>query len=169
MRPGSRRRRFRSYRAITFSRSGSDGPGRRATKGRWRRWSGMARRNFLVPVPRCASWEELNARFTRTAAGGARQQRLRGHGQTIGERFEKDHAALLPLPATSYEALRTKREDGRVRSLSLALYRSNDYSVSTCWELPRGDLVGGYGHEVAISCGVGSNCTTFEELRAGKT
>jgi hypothetical protein len=33
-----------------------------------------------------------------------RERRLRGHSETIGERFERDRAAMLPLPATPYEA-----------------------------------------------------------------
>ena len=31
-------------------------------------------------------------------------RRLRGHRETIAERFERDRAALLPLPAAPYEA-----------------------------------------------------------------
>ena len=40
-------------------------------------------------------------------AGGVRERRarkLRGHQETIGERFERDRAAFLPLPNGEYEA-----------------------------------------------------------------
>jgi len=103
----------------------------------------------MVPVPRCANWEELNTRL-REQCQKRRQQRLRGHEQTIGERFEKDQAARLPLPATPYEAC--DQRAARVSSLSLVRYRGNDYSAPVCWG-HREVLVKGYVHEVVISCG----------------
>jgi transposase len=72
-------------------------PGRGNDKGKVEGVVGYARRNFLVPVPRCANWEELNTRLLEQCRK-RRQQRLRGNQVTIGERLEKDRAALLPLP-----------------------------------------------------------------------
>ena len=48
-------------------------------------------------VPRAASWEELNEKL-RVDCGKRRERRLRGHKETIGERFQKDREMLLPLP-----------------------------------------------------------------------
>ncbi len=124
-------------------------PGKGNDKGKVEGLVGYARRNFMVPVPRCASWEELNARLL-DQCQKKRQQRLRGQEQTIGERFEKDRAALLPLPETPYEAC--NKRTARVSSLSLVRYRCNDYSVPVCWG-HREVLVKGYVHEVVISCG----------------
>jgi len=124
-------------------------PGKGNDKGKVEGLVGYARRNFLVPVPRCASWEELNAQLLEQSQK-RRQQRLRGHQQTIGERFEKDREALLGLPAMPYEAC--DKRAGRVSSLSLVRYRSNDYSVPVCWG-HREVLVKGYVDEVVISCG----------------
>ena len=79
-----------------------------------------------------------------------RERRLRGHAETIGERFERDRAALLPLPIAPYEAC--EKVAARVSSLALVRYRGNDYSVPTC----HGHLqviVKGYVHEVTIACG----------------
>jgi hypothetical protein len=56
-----------------------------------------------VPIPRCASWQELNAQLLEQCRK-RRERRLRGHEQTIGERFQKDAEALLPLPPAPYEA-----------------------------------------------------------------
>jgi hypothetical protein len=56
-------------------------------------------------------------------------QRLRGHTETIAERFERDRAALLPLPAARFEAC--DKTTARVSSISLVRYRTNDYSVPT--------------------------------------
>jgi transposase len=124
-------------------------PGKGNDKGKVEGLVGYARRNFLVPVPRCASWDELNTHLLEQCRK-RRQQRLRGKQETIGERFEKDRAALLPLPETLYEAC--DKRAGRVSSLSLVRYRSNDYSVPVCWG-HREVLIKGYVHEVVISCG----------------
>ena len=75
--------------------------------------------------------------------------RVRGHDDTIGERRVRDQAALLPLPATPYEACEKKA--ARVSSLSLVRYRGNDYSVPTAYG-HREVLVRGYVHEVVIAC-----------------
>ena len=110
---------------------------------------GYARRNFLVPVPRVNSWAELNA-YLLEQCRKHRQHRVRGQQETIGERFERDGAALLPLPAASLEAC--EKRVARVRSTSLVRYRANDYSVPTAYG-HREVLVKGYVHEVAIVCG----------------
>ena len=52
---------------------------------------------------------------------------LRGQAETIGQRMERDLDALLPLPAVPYDTC--DRQAGRVSSLSLVRYRTNDYSV----------------------------------------
>jgi transposase len=124
-------------------------PGKGNDKGKVEGLVGYARKNFMVPVPRCASWEELNTHLLEQCQK-RRQERLRGHEQSIGERFEKDLAAMLPLPPSSYEAC--EKLTTRVNSLSLVRYRTNDYSVPVCWG-HREVLVKGYVHEVVISCG----------------
>ena len=103
----------------------------------------------MVPIPRVSSWEELNARLE-AESRKRRLRRLRGHTETIGERFKRDHAAMLPLPAAPYEAC--EKIAGRVSSLSLVRYRSNDYSVPTQYG-HRQVWVKGYVHEVVIACG----------------
>jgi len=89
---------------------------------------GYARRNFMVPIPQAASWEALNEQLVRDAQA-RRARRLRGHTETIGERFERDRAAFLPLPATCLEAC--DKTTVRVSSISLVRYKTNDYSVPT--------------------------------------
>jgi hypothetical protein len=75
---------------------------------------------------------------------------LRGQKETIGERFERDRAVLLPLPAAPYEAC--EKRPARVSSLALVRYRGNDYSVPTAYG-HRDVLVKGYVQEVVIACG----------------
>jgi transposase len=124
-------------------------PGKGNDKGAAEGLVGFARRNFLVPIPHVNSWEELNAQLLERCRN-RREQRVWGHEETIGERFERDHAALLPLPTTPYEAC--EKRTAKVSSLSLVRYRANDYSVPT--EYGHHDvLVKGYVHEVVIACG----------------
>jgi transposase len=125
-------------------------PGKGNDKGKVEGLIGYARRNFLVPIPRVASFVELNAQLLdhcRRRFG----ERLRGHGETIGERLARDRAVFLPLPPAPYEAC--DKKTARVSSLSLVRYRSNDYSVPTAYGY-REVLVRGYVHEVVIACGL---------------
>ena len=121
-------------------------PGKGNDKGKVEGVVGYARRNFLVPVPRYATWEELNAHL-RVQCQTRRARTLRGHQQTIGERFEKDHERLLPLPAAPYEAC--EKRSTRVTSMALVRYRANDYSVPVQWG-HREVLVKGFVHTVVI-------------------
>jgi transposase len=124
-------------------------PGKGNDKGKVEGLVGYARRNFMVPIPRAESFAALNAQLLeccRRRWG----DRLRGHAETIGERLVRDRAALLPLPATPYEAC--EKKPARVSSLSLVRYRGNDYSVPIAYG-HREVLVRGYVHEVVIACG----------------
>ncbi|MGA2891045.1 MAG: IS21 family transposase [Terracidiphilus sp.] len=124
-------------------------PAKGNDKGKVEGLVGYARRNFMVPIPHVSSWEELNTRLE-AESQKRRLRRLLGHTDTIGERFGRDHAAMLPLPAAPYEAC--EKIAGRVSSLSLVRYRSNDYSVPTQYG-HRQVWMKGYVHQVVIACG----------------
>ena len=115
---------------------------------------GYVRRNFLVPVPSFASFDALNAYLEQRCLERMDAQ-LRGHTETIGQRMERDLDALLPLPPVAYDAC--DKQAGRVSSLSLVRYRTNDYSVPVAYGhqdvLVRGYVVRGYVDVVVISCG----------------
>jgi transposase len=66
---------------------------------------GYARRNFLVPVPRVGSWEELNQHLL-AECSRHRQHRVRGQQGTIAERFERDRD-VPGFPATCRFSLQT--------------------------------------------------------------
>jgi transposase len=123
-------------------------PARGNDKGKVEWIVGYARRNFMVPIPRASSWDELNA-YLEVNCRKRRDRVLRGHKETIGERFERDRVAMLPLPAVPYEAC--EKLSTRVSSLSLVRYRANDYSVPTQYG-HRQVWVKGYVHEVVITC-----------------
>jgi len=121
-------------------------PAKGNDKGKVEGLVGYARRSFMVPIPRVSSWEELNEHLE-AESQQRRERRLRGHTETIGERFERDRAAMLPLPATPFEAC--EKITARVSPISLVRYRTNDYSVPTEYG-HRQVLVKGYVHCVAI-------------------
>src|SRR5580658_539215 len=149
---GEQRQRTRAFSELQSYYLFADKFGRPAKgndKGKVEGLVGYARRNFMVPIPRVSSWEELNARLE-AECRKRRERRLRGHTETIGERFERDRAAMLPLPAATYEAC--EKVSTRVTSLSLVRYRGNDYSVPTPYG-HREVLVKGYVHEVVIANG----------------
>lgn len=76
-------------------------PGKGNDKGNVEGLVGYARRNFMVPVPRASSWEELNGQLLEQCRK-RRERKLWGQSETIGERFERDRERLLPLPAVAY-------------------------------------------------------------------
>ena len=148
---GEERQRTRSFSELQSYYLFADKFGRPAKgndKGKVEGIVGYSRRNFMVPIPCASSWEELNAHLEEQCRK-RRERRLRGHTETIGERFERDHAAMLPLPAAPYEAC--EKIAARVSSLSLVRYRTNDYSVPTQYG-HRQVWVKGYVHEVVIAC-----------------
>jgi len=124
-------------------------PGKGNDKGKVEGMVGYTRRNFMVPKPRFASFDDLNAHL----ADQCRKRmgdKLRGHKNTIEERFAADAAQLQSLPAVAYDAC--DKQSVRVSSLSLVRYRGNDYSVPTAYGHQQ-VLVRGYVHEVVIACG----------------
>jgi len=124
-------------------------PGRGNDKGKVEGLVGYSRRNFFVPAPRCVSYEDLNERL-RADCQARRERKLRGHKETIGERYMRDRAAFLPLPPVPYEAC--DKVTTRVTSLSLVRFDRNDYSVPTAYG-HRQVLVKGFVDRVVISCG----------------
>ena len=148
---GEQRQRTRSFSELQSYYLFADKFGRPAKgsdKGKVEGLVGYARRNFMVPIPRVNSWDDLNAHLEADCRK-RRERRLRGHTETISERFERDRAAMLALPAAPYEAC--EKISARVSSLSLVRYRGNDYSVPTEYG-HRQVWVKGYVHEVVIAC-----------------
>ena len=124
-------------------------PGKGNDKGKVEGMVGYTRRNFMVPKPRFASFDDLNTHLAEQCRKRM-NDKLRGHSKMIGERFEADVGQLQPLPAVAYDAC--DKQSVRVSSLSLVRYRGNDYSVPTSYGHSQ-VLVRGYVHEVVIACG----------------
>jgi len=87
---------------------------------------GFSRRNYLVPIPDVADFDELNAELLRRCEE-RKKDRIRGRDRCIGERFEEERGHLLPLPSYPMEAC--ARLSSRVSSLLLVRFDCNDYSA----------------------------------------
>ena len=124
-------------------------PGKGNDKGKAEGLVGYTRRNFMVPIPSFESFDALNACLERCCLERMDAQ-LRGHTESIGQRMERDLDVLLPLPAVAYDAC--DKQAGRVSSLSLVRYRTNDYSVPVAYG-HHDVIVRGYVDRVVISCG----------------
>ena len=124
-------------------------PGKGNDKGKVEGLVGYMRRNVLVPIPSFESFEVLNAHLEQRCLERM-DARLRGHTETIGQRMERDLETLRPLPPPAYDAC--EKQAGRVSSLSLVRYRTNDYSAPVAYG-HRDILVRGYVDRVVIGCG----------------
>jgi transposase len=124
-------------------------PGKGNDKGNVEGLVGYARRNFMVPVPRAVSWEELNTQLVEECRQ-RRARKLWGHRETIAMRFERDREKLLPLPAVPYEAC--EKRPTRVSSQALVRYETNDYSVPVKYGHQR-VLLKAFVWDVVIACG----------------
>ena len=126
-------------------------PAKGNDKGKVENLVGYARRNFMVPIPRAASWEELNAQSGSAIAGRAAQRRLRGHSgdhrRTLRARPRGDAAAAGC-------ALRSLREDHGAGQLALAGSLPHQRLLGARPQYGhRQVLVKGYVHRVVIACG----------------
>src|SRR3954471_6821938 len=122
-------------------------PGKGNDKGKVEGLVGYARRNFMVPMPDAASFEDLNSRLAIQCLE-RRREVLRGHSQTIDERLAEDLMACRSLPTVPFDPC--DQRPGRVSSISLVRYCGNDYSVPTCYG-HREVQVKGYVDTVVIS------------------
>jgi len=87
---------------------------------------GYARRNWLVPVPEFATWEDFNAYLLEKCCAEG-QRRLRGMEMTIGEAFALEQAHFLPLPPRPYPCC--KMQPVRPNGFGLVTFQTNRYSV----------------------------------------
>ena len=105
-------------------------PGKGNDKGNVEGVVGFARRNFMTPRPRFVNWDAFIA-YLEEQCQKRQGDVLRGHRESIGERFARDHETLAALPPAPFDAC--DKQGTRVNSLSLVRYRTNDYSVPVAY------------------------------------
>jgi hypothetical protein len=117
---------FIAFRSHYLFESRFCNPGKGHEKGLTEGLVGYSRRNWLVPPPEHASWDDLNA-YLLEACREDGERRLRGMEQTIGEALALERAHLLPLPARPFPCcvLRPTRANG----FGLVTFQTNRYSV----------------------------------------
>jgi len=87
---------------------------------------GYARRNWLVPVPECDTYHEINAYlWEKCKAEGTRQ--LRGMEMTIGEALAIEQSQFLPLPSKQFPCCTVHPVSAN--GFSLVTFQTNRYSV----------------------------------------
>ena len=123
-------------------------PGKGNDKGNVEGLVGYSRRNFMVPMPEFATWEAFNLWLAEQCRKRQRAV-LRGESETIGERLQRDLAAMRALPAAPFDAC--DQDNGRVSSQSLVRYKTNDYAVPVAYG-HQDVWIRGYIHEVVIGC-----------------
>lgn len=124
-------------------------PGKGNDKGNVEGLVGYSRRNFMVPIPRFATWDAFNAELE--AKCRRRQEDvLRGQSESIGQRLARDLAAMSERPSAPFDAC--DQATGRVNSQALVRYKTNDYSVPVAYG-HRDVWIRGYVDAVVIGCG----------------
>ena len=124
-------------------------PGKGNDKGNAEGLVGLSRRNFMVPIPRFATWDAFND-YLEEQCLNRQADVLRGQSETIGQRLVRDLAAMSDLPPAPFDAC--DQATGRVSSQALVRYKTNDYSVPVAYG--HHDVwIRGYVDEVVIGCG----------------
>ena len=124
-------------------------PGKGNDKGNVEGLVGFSRRNFMVPIPRFATWDAFNA-YLEEQCRRRQADVLRGQSETIGERLARDLVAMSDLPASPFDAC--DQVTGRVNSQALVRYKTNDYSVPVAYG-HRDVWIRGYVDAVVIGSG----------------
>jgi len=87
---------------------------------------GFSRRNFLVPIPNVASFEELNLSLLQSCLKDD-QRRVSRQAETIGLMWERERPVLRSLPPYAYDCCVTT--SARLNGYSMIVYETNRYSA----------------------------------------
>jgi len=101
-------------------------PGLGNQKGGVEHGVGFGRRNFMVPLPKVASFEELNEHLLVQCLADDRR-RVDRQKVTIGEAWEMEKPYLLPLPARDYDCCVSR--SATLNPYSQVVLDTNRYSV----------------------------------------
>jgi transposase len=123
-------------------------PGKGNDKGKVEGLVGYSRRNFMVPMPVADSFDHVNAQLADKCRKRG-QAILRSKTTSIDARMAHDLKMFMSLPEHAYDPCHIV--PGRVSSTSLVRYRTNDYSVPTCFGHQE-VMIKGYVDRIEIAC-----------------
>ena len=118
-------------------------------QGRVESLVGYMRRNYFVPVPEVASFEELN-RMLLIRLQEDDKRLVPGKAMTIGEAWQEEKSRLLPLPRFPHQCCVSRPV--RANHLSLVNFDGNRYSVPAEYGFSRLTLHA-YVWRIEIACG----------------
>ncbi len=101
-------------------------PGQASEKGGVEHGVGFGRRNFMVPIPKVASFAELNALLLEECCRDDQRQ-VDGQPVTIGEAWQLERPTLLARPTRDYECCVTRPV--ALTPYSQVEFETNRYSV----------------------------------------
>jgi transposase len=118
-------------------------------QGRVESLVGYMRRNYFVPIPEVASFEELN-RMLLTRLQEDDKRPVPGKATTIGEAWQEEKSRLLPLPRFPHRCCISRPV--RANHLSLVNFDCNRYSVPAEYGFSR-LILHAYVWRIQIACG----------------
>lgn len=107
---------------------------------------GFSRRNFLVPLPRFESLDELN-KYLREKCLGYQKTKIPGKPMSVGEMAKMALQSYIPLPAYRFDT--SKTVEHKADSFSLVKFDGNKYSVPYQYS-NKTVTVKGYGDRVVF-------------------
>ena len=111
-------------------------PGKGHEKGGVENGVGYVRRNFLVPIPQVADFDELN-RLLQSACDDEDQRRVDRQPEPIGVAWQAEKPHLRPLPAVDYPCCISR--EATLNPYGQVVFDTNRYSVPA--DRARRDLV----------------------------
>jgi transposase len=124
-------------------------PGQGHEKGGVEHEVGFSRRNFLVPIPEVASFEELNAHLLACCLADDLRQ-VDGQEVSIGQAWEMEKPYLMPLPERDFDCCINRPVS--LTPYSQVEFETNSYSVPADQGQPK-LVLKAYPFWVEILCG----------------
>ena len=108
---------------------------------------GYARKNFMVPIPRVGSIEELNQHLIKSCLQYNETHKVSSKNISVNEAYELEKTYLHCIPMYRYDT--SKTETPRVGDYSTVRFDKNNYSVPVSY-LRKDVTVKGYANEVHV-------------------
>lgn len=108
---------------------------------------GYSRRNFMVPVPKAKSLEELNAKLIEDCLNYRKTHKVQSRTISVNEAYHEEQLYLHSVPIYRYDTSRTATPE--IGDYSTARFEKNNYSVPVRY-LRRTVTVKGYADKVLI-------------------